>query len=268
MHRTTMKWALRAGALALTLTLPTAAQAATAPVATTGGAANVAQQTARLTGSVDPNGAATTVQFQYGTTSAYGAVTPEQVVTGDGKKTVTADITGLAPATTYHFRLIARNDKGLSKGADRSFKTKVQPLGVTFAATPNPLLTGGTTTLAGPAHGHRQRRPRRRPAEQPVPLHPGLQGRRQQARHRRGGQLLLRAADGLAQHPVPRRAPRQAGGRQPDRGRQRLGPGLDPARHQDRQARQQADLQGLGHARQRPAARRSPSRSSTPRSTG
>jgi hypothetical protein len=50
MHRTTMKWALRTGALALTLTLPAAAQAATAPVATTGGAANVAQQTARLTG--------------------------------------------------------------------------------------------------------------------------------------------------------------------------------------------------------------------------
>jgi hypothetical protein len=133
--------------------LPTAAQAATAPVATTGGAANVAQQTARLTASVDPNAAATTVQFQYGTTSAYGAITPEQAVTGDGKKAVTADISGLAPATTYHYRLIARNAKGLSKGADRSFKTKVQPLGVTFAATPNPLLTGGTTTLAGQLTG-------------------------------------------------------------------------------------------------------------------
>jgi hypothetical protein len=153
MHHTNMKWALRAGALALALTMPAAAQAATAPVGTTGGAANVAQQTARLTGSVDPNGDATTVQFQYGTTSAYGAVTPEQPFTGDGKKAVTVDISGLAPATTYHYRLIARNGKGLSKGADRSFKTKVQPLGVTFAATPNPLLTGGTTTLAGQLTG-------------------------------------------------------------------------------------------------------------------
>jgi hypothetical protein len=153
MHRTTINWALRAGALALTLALPTAAHAATAPVATTGGAANIAQQTARLTGSVDPNAAATTIQFQYGATSAYGSVTPEQVVTGDAKKTVTTDITGLAPATIYHFRLIARNNKGLSKGADRSFKTKVQPLGVTFAATPNPLLTGGTTALAGQLTG-------------------------------------------------------------------------------------------------------------------
>jgi hypothetical protein len=153
MHRTTITRALGAGAVALTLALPTAAQAATAPVATTGGAANIAQQTARLTGSVDPNGAATTIQFQYGTTSAYGAVTPEQGFSGDGKKTVTFDVSGLAPATTYHFRLIARNDKGLSKGADRSFKTKVQPLGVIFAATPNPVLTGGTTTLAGQLTG-------------------------------------------------------------------------------------------------------------------
>jgi hypothetical protein len=153
MHHTNMKWALRAGALALALTLPAAAQAATAPVATTGGAANVAQQTARLTGSVDPNGAATAVLFQYGTTSAYGAVTPEQPFTGDGKKTVTVDITGLAPATTYHYRVIARNSRGLSRGADRSFKTKAQPLGVTLAATPNPVLTGGTTVLAGQLTG-------------------------------------------------------------------------------------------------------------------
>ena len=152
MHRN-FKWALRAGALALTLALPTAAQAATAPGVTTGGAANVAQQTARLTGSVDPNGAATTVQFQYGATSAYGSVTPEQVVTGDGKKAVTVDITGLAPATTYHFRVIARNSKGLSKGGDRSLKTLAQPLGVTFAGTPNPLPFGGTTTLAGQLTG-------------------------------------------------------------------------------------------------------------------
>jgi hypothetical protein len=153
MHRRTFGWALRAGALALTLALPAAAQAATAPGVTTGGAANVAQQTARLTGSVDPNGDTTGYQFQYGTTSAYGSVTPEASLAGDGKKTVTADVGGLAPATTYHYRLIAHNGKGLTKGKDRTFKTKAQPLGVTFAATPNPLLPGGTTTLAGQLTG-------------------------------------------------------------------------------------------------------------------
>jgi hypothetical protein len=154
MHLRTTRGALRTvAALAATLALPAAAQAATAPAVTTGGAANVAQQTARLTGSVDPNGDATTFQFQYGTTSAYGSVTPEQTISGDGKRTITADISGLAPATTYHYRLIARNSKGLAKGADKALKTKAQPLGVTFAATPNPLLPGATTTLAGQLTG-------------------------------------------------------------------------------------------------------------------
>jgi hypothetical protein len=155
MQRTTTRWAARAGtALALTLAVPAAAQAATAaPGVSTGGAANVAQQTARLTGAVDPNGLATKYQFQYGTTSAYGTATAEVAVSGDGRKTVTADVSGLAPATKYHYRLIGRNDKGLTKGADRTFTTQKQPLGVTFAATPNPQPFGGTTTLGGTLTG-------------------------------------------------------------------------------------------------------------------
>ncbi|HMJ33329.1 MAG TPA: hypothetical protein VK501_05375 [Baekduia sp.] len=153
MHFKNLRAVLAAGAFALALTLPAAAQAATAPAVVTGGAANVVQQAARLTGTVNPNGDATTYQFQYGTTSAYGAVTPEQTIGATGRKTVTADISGLAPATTYHYRLIARNGTGLTKGRDRSFKTKAQPLGVTFAATPNPVPFGGTTGLAGQLTG-------------------------------------------------------------------------------------------------------------------
>ena len=49
--------------------------------------------------------------------------------------------------------MIAHNEKGLTKGADRTFTTKKQPLGVTFAATPNPQPFGGTTTLAGQLTG-------------------------------------------------------------------------------------------------------------------
>ena len=155
MHHRTPRRAGRALALIIMiLALPAAAaQAATPPAATTGGAADVAQQTARLTGAVDPNGAETSYQFQYGTTTAYGATTPLVTVQGDGRRTVTADLANLAPATTYHYRLIARNAKGLTKGADRNFKTHVQPLGVTLAATPNPEPFGATTTLAGQLTG-------------------------------------------------------------------------------------------------------------------
>jgi len=141
------------GALIALLAVPAAAQAAAAPTAQTRAASNLTPSTARLTGTVDPNGLATTYSFQYGTTSAYGAVTPEAILTGDGSQGVVADLTGLAPDTTYHFRLIARNSKGLARGADRTFKTPKQPLGVVFTATPNPLSIGGTTTLSGQLTG-------------------------------------------------------------------------------------------------------------------
>jgi hypothetical protein len=59
----------------------------------------------------------------------------------------------LAPATTYHYRLVAENSKGLSIGKDRSFTTKRQALFVTLAATPNPIRAGNSTTLAGALGG-------------------------------------------------------------------------------------------------------------------
>jgi hypothetical protein len=157
MHRRTLGWARRAGVL-LTLALgaaiaPVAANAASAPTVSTGGTANLAQQTVTLTGAVDPNGADTQVQFQYGTTNRYGASTPVQVASGDGKRTVSIGVEGLAPSTTYHYRFIATNSKGLANGGDRTFKTKAQPLGVTLTATPNPLAPGGSTTLAGQLTG-------------------------------------------------------------------------------------------------------------------
>jgi hypothetical protein len=154
MHRMILRRVAPAGALILALALPAAAQAAaTKPGVQTRGTADITPSTATLTGAVDPNGAETRYLFQYGTTSSYGAVTTETPLTGDGSQAVVAPITGLAPATTYHYRLIARNAKGTTQGADRTFKTTRQPLGVTFSATPNPLAFGATTTLAGQLTG-------------------------------------------------------------------------------------------------------------------
>jgi hypothetical protein len=59
----------------------------------------------------------------------------------------------LAPATTYHFRLVAQNAHGLTTGNDRAVKTRPQPLGVTLAAAPNPVPVGAATTLAGTLSG-------------------------------------------------------------------------------------------------------------------
>jgi hypothetical protein len=144
-----------ASALALALIAPASAPAAsTKPAVTTGAPADVAIQTATLTGSVDPNGAETTYFFQFGATSLYGAqTTTGSAGAGASRVAVTAALTGLAPATTYHYRLVARNRNGLVKGADRRFKTKPQPLGVTLAATPNPVPFGGAVMLAGQLTG-------------------------------------------------------------------------------------------------------------------
>lgn len=145
------------GFVVLAVAGPGAARAAAAPAkpaVSTGAVANLAQQTVTLIGSVNPNERATTYFFQYGATRVYGAVTPTAAA-GAGNKAirVTADVGGLAPATTYHYRLVARNNRGMTLGADRAFTTKRQPLGVTLAATPNPVLPGAVTTLAGTLTG-------------------------------------------------------------------------------------------------------------------
>ena len=78
-----------------------------------------------LNGFVTPKGAATTYYFQYGTSSLYGSVTPAgTVAAGSGRVKVTAAVGGLAPVTTYHYRLVAQNSQGVARGNHRTFKTK------------------------------------------------------------------------------------------------------------------------------------------------
>jgi hypothetical protein len=135
------------------LLLPASALAA-APTVTTGGVANVAPTTALLKGSIDPNGTATSYMFQIGPTRLYGGQTPTTAA-GAGNKgvAVAAPVSGLAPATIYHYRLVGLRGSRTFFGRDRTFKTKRQPLGVSLAATPNPIRIGHSTTLAGVLSG-------------------------------------------------------------------------------------------------------------------
>ncbi len=141
---------LAAGALAL----PGLAGAQSRPTLTTGNAARVTPSTATLTGLVDPNGLRTEYFFDYGPTGRYGARTPIQLA-GSGTSTITAlaDVAGLTPATRYHFRLVARNRRGTTRGRDRNFTTLRQPLALTLTATPNPVPFGGGVTLLGNLSG-------------------------------------------------------------------------------------------------------------------
>lgn len=100
------------------------------PAAVTGSATSISATTATLQGSIDANGLATTYHFEYGTSTAYGQRAPGSDGTASAPSqasAVAAPAAGLAPATTYHFRLVASNAAGVSYGADQTFATAPPP---------------------------------------------------------------------------------------------------------------------------------------------
>jgi phosphodiesterase/alkaline phosphatase D-like protein len=125
-----------------------------APGVTTNPATNVASFSARLNGSIYPHGLTTTVYFQYGTTTSYGLTTSLQTKTGNTYQSVSANISGLAVSTRYHFRIVATNSAGTTYGADRTFTTLSatgRPVVVTNPAT---LIASHSATLNGSVDPH------------------------------------------------------------------------------------------------------------------
>src|SRR5207248_6920291 len=93
------------------------------PVVTTNPATLIASFSATLNGSVDPHGLATSIHFQYGTTTSYGLSTAPQSHTGNTYLNVSANISSLSATTVYHFRIVATNSAGTTFGSDRTFTT-------------------------------------------------------------------------------------------------------------------------------------------------
>jgi hypothetical protein len=121
-----------------------------APAATTGHAKDITQTSATLSGTVNPEGQATTYVFQYGTSTAYGNQTPTASA-GSGTKSVpaSAPLGGLVANTTYHYRLVATSVNGTTLGHDISFKTARPPGGITLAAPSGTITFGQVTSLSG-----------------------------------------------------------------------------------------------------------------------
>jgi hypothetical protein len=126
-----------------------------APLVTTGSSSAVAGTSATVAGAVNPNTRATTHRFAFGTTTAYGSLTPV-VATGSGPLAVpaSAGLTGLAPATLYHYRVVATNADGTVVGADKTFTTSAAP------KTPAGTLPafGGVSILTKSARADRKGR--------------------------------------------------------------------------------------------------------------
>ena len=119
---------------AVVLSWPAWAQAAK-PSVVTGGATEINAQTARLWGTIDPNGLETTYQFEYGTTLEYGSKSPALPQSiGTGPVEVMKEIEGLKAETAYHFRLVVTNADGTTTGEDRTFTTASWEI----LSTPNP----------------------------------------------------------------------------------------------------------------------------------
>ncbi len=119
------------------------------PTATTNAATSRTVTGATLNGTVRANGASATVTFQYGTTTSYGTsiAAVQSPVSGSGSTTVNAAISGLAPNTTYHFRVVAVNTSGTTLGDDLTFTTlPVAPSATTDTAS---SVTTTNATLNG-----------------------------------------------------------------------------------------------------------------------
>lgn len=100
----------------------------TAPAVVTGGASNVGVAGATVAGTVNPKGLATSYRFEYGTSTSYGSQTADASAGSDSSDHAqSAALSGLAPGTTYHFRILATNSVGTSVGADQVFTTATPP---------------------------------------------------------------------------------------------------------------------------------------------
>jgi hypothetical protein len=97
----------------------------------------IGQTTAHLSMFAAGAGSPTNVSFEYGPSQSYGSTTPPRPIGADLLSSLTeADLTGLTPGTTYHFRAVASNAVGTTYGPDQTFTTQPKPTEEVVAPPP------------------------------------------------------------------------------------------------------------------------------------
>jgi len=122
------------------------------PGATTLAASAISATGVTLNGIVNANGALSSVAFDYGTTTAYGATIAGTPSTASGLSgtSVAASVTGLTPGATYHFRVRSVNSYGTTNGSDLTFTTLSNNANlanlILSSGTLAPSFSSGTTS--------------------------------------------------------------------------------------------------------------------------
>jgi hypothetical protein len=121
---------------------------------------DVTVSSAVLKATVHPQGNATTYFFEYGQTEAYGHQTAQASAgDADAAQPVNTPVSGLHASTTYHYRVVATNSGGTTRGPDKTFTTLAAPAGdpsLPDPGTPDPaevLPEFGSSVLVAPASG-------------------------------------------------------------------------------------------------------------------
>ena len=125
------------------------------PTATTNAATSIALTEAMLNGSVNANGASTTVTFEYGTTTSYGTTVTATPGTATSSSAVMVSyaLTGLTPNTTYHYRVVGVSPGGTTNGDDQTFTTSTAGPTITGNPPNRTICVGSNTTFAVTATG-------------------------------------------------------------------------------------------------------------------
>ena len=122
--------------------------------------ASPAVQTAtgfELKGNVYNYGGTTTYHFEYGTTTEYGTSVPVPDAEASTAlvSSVSEQITGLMPDTTYHWRLVSTNSvEGTGASADQTFSTATTMTAPTSPMAPTTPTTSPPTTVGGSGPKH------------------------------------------------------------------------------------------------------------------